>query len=92
MYKVGTSVKVKVSNVDGRKKVLPKDSEDFFEIKSFEIIAKYLLHKELNPYYMILIDSDMVGWNISSSHIMYYDIDQKFLGYKFYDVTEDFII
>lgn len=92
IFKIGSSVNIKVSNTDGRKKVLPKDSENFFEIKSFQIIGKYFLHKEMNPYYMVLIEPDMVGWTVSSSHVMYYDIDPKFLGSKFYDVTEDFVV
>jgi hypothetical protein len=91
-HKIGSSVNIKVSNSNGRRKVLPKESEDSSEVKSFEIIAKYFLHKEMSPYYMVLIDTDMVGWTVSSSHVMYYDIDPKFLGSKFYDVTEEFII
>ena len=78
--KIGSFVNIKVANVDGRKKVVPKNFEEECEIKSFEIIASYHLHKEMEPYYMVLVDSDMIGWTVSRSHALYYDLNEKYLN------------
>jgi hypothetical protein len=91
-YKIGSFVNVKVSEIDGRKRIVRNSFEDNFEIKSFKIIAKYFLHKESAPLYMVLIDPGMIGWTISESHALYYDLDSSLLKEKFFDVNEEFII
>lgn len=89
---IGTFVKIKVANEDGRKKVVPKNFEEECEIRSFEIIGSYRLHKEMEPYYMVVVDSDMIGWTVSKSHMLYYDLNEKYLNHRFYDVNEDFFV
>jgi len=91
-YKVGDFIKIKTIIKDNFERIVSKDCEDEYQIKFFEVIAKYHLHKDLSPYYMVLVEPNMIGWTVSRSHALYYDLNQDLLGRKFYDVTEDFII
>jgi len=91
-YKVGDFIKIKTTIKDNFERIVHKDYEDEHEIKLLQVIAKYHLHKDLPPYYMVLVDPNMIGWTISRSHALYYDLNHDLLGYKFYDVYEDLII
>ena len=85
MKKKGQSVKVKTAVINGRKKVVPSDYDGEFTIKSFLILRT---PKHYDPSYMLLIDDDMVGWNVSDFHIIHMDVDEKYKGKRFYDVSE----
>jgi len=91
-YKIGNVLKIKTAVIDNFERIVAKDYEGEHQIKFFEIIAKYHIDKDSPPCYMVLIDPNMIGWNVSASHRLYYDLNEGLLGRKFYDVTDDFII
>jgi hypothetical protein len=91
-YKVGDFLKIKTAVIDNFERIVVKDYEEEHQLKLFEIIAVYFVHKESPPSYMILIEPNMIGWNVSKSHQLYYDLNEGLLGRKFYDVTDDFIV
>lgn len=82
-HKLGDLVSCKVEEKNGQKRI----SVDKGEEKKFEII----LVDKLRSLYTIAIDDDMVGWTVSQWHVKNAKIDEKFVGKKFYDITEDFI-
>lgn len=90
-YKVGDKVVVRVEvPKEGAKRVLirePKPDSKIVE-KTFTIVIKH----ELEQSYTIIIDDDMVGWYISVFHVKHNKVDEKYVGKKFYDVTEEFIL
>jgi len=79
------NVKIKTATIDNRRKLVPSDYSESCEIKNYTVLCN---PTESNPYYMILIDDDMVGWTVSNFHILHYDLPIKFLGKKFFDVTD----
>lgn len=93
-YKIGNKVVCQVgTRSSGRKYVFAKtllkgDPIPKLEQKVFEIIAI----DPVQESYMILVDDDMLGWNIGEWHIIYRNIDPKFKNKKFYELMEEFII
>ncbi len=87
-YKVGDWVMCKVEIFADKKKKLclfsspQKDST--IELMSFPIVA---IDKNAETY-KIVIESDMSGWDISQFHIKCQNVDKKYLGKKFYDISE----
>ena len=89
-YKVGQSINCEIEiRKDKSKRFALNPLEDSeFITQSFEIIG---MNKQFNTY-KILIDDDIVGWYLSQWHVKYEDIDEKFVGKKFYDIDENYII
>lgn len=94
-YKVGDLVVCEVEiRQDGRKYILssekevdPKNlSEDVFQIVLISTVAE-----DWNNY-MLVISDDMVGWTINKFHTEIAGVAKAFLGKKFWEVTEQFII
>jgi len=42
--------------------------------------------------YKVIIEQDMPGWDISKFHTKYQEVDEKYLGKRFYDITEALIL
>lgn len=69
------------------KEILPK-----FEEKKFEIVAMEPIYSgSSDMMYTIVVDDDMIGWEIGQFHIVYKHIEAKFAGKKFWDITARFI-
>ena len=90
-YKIGDMVRCAVEIFSNGKRKLSivepkKDSQ--IEIMSFPIV--YV--DNTMQLYKIIIEPDMTGWEISQFHINHYDIDPKFIGKKFYDITESLVV
>lgn len=90
--KKGQLVKIKTAIVDGRKRLVPKDWEGESNIESFEIICYYNTHKDAPLNYMVLVDLDIIGWTINKFYILHYDLDEKYLNCKFYDINDSFFV
>ena len=58
------------------------------EPKAFQIVAK----DPLMESYTVIVDDDMVGWIISKFHVEHWNVPKAFLGKKFFEVTENYII
>lgn len=71
---------------------LTADENPKLEDRQFEVIAvkKFCPGSEYHMY-TIVIDDDMVGWEIGEFHIQYQKINSKFKGRKFWDLTEEFM-
>lgn len=54
----------------------------------FQIVSK----DETNQTYKVIIENDMLGWDISMFHIQHEKVPVAFNGKKFYDVPEIFIL
>lgn len=74
----------------GKRKIVMGDSDpaSVVQEKTFPIVYK----DEAEQSYIIIIDDDIIGWNINSFHIKHWDVDKKYLGKKFYDIYEQFIV
>jgi hypothetical protein len=90
-YAVNDWVMCKVENFSNKKRKLclasPK-KDSTIEILSFLIVA---IDKNMETYKLI-IDHDMIGWEINQFHIKRQNVDPKHLGKRFYDVIDDFVI
>ncbi len=47
---------------------------------------------EVAQTYKIILEDNMIGWNIGAWHVKHLDIDEKFLGKKFSDISESMIL
>lgn len=90
-YKVGDWVICDVETFSNNKRKLllttPK-KDSTIEQLSFPIVA---VDKSMETYKLV-IDYDMTGWEISQFHIKYQNVDKKYLGKRFYDITEALVI
>jgi hypothetical protein len=88
-YKIGDRAICKFElRADGTKRILSREPDKTSKIGQ----DNYLIAAINNDYYTIIIDDNMIGWNISKFHIKYQNIDDKLLNKKFYDVTEEMIL
>ena len=90
-YKVGDKVVVKVElQKSGSKRVLIREPLPDSKIveKAFPIV---MLH-QMEQSYTIIIDDDMLGWQISEFHVKHNKVDKSLIGNKFYDVVDDWIV
>jgi ribosomal protein S19 len=90
-YKVGDKVVVKVElQKSGTKRVLIREPLPDSKIveKAFPIV---MLH-QMEQSYTIIIDDDMLGWQISEFHVKHNKVDKSLIGKKFYDVVDDWIV
>jgi len=85
--KLGQQVKVKTIVKDGFERIVNNTVDG--KVKTFTIIG---VPNKYTEYYTILIDSNMLGWTINKFHIDFLDIDKKYLGKKFFDIDESFIV
>lgn len=85
MKKKGQSVKIKTAVINKRKKLVPSDYKGDCEVKNFTVIRTPL---ENDPYYMIVVEDDMTGWIVTDFHIIHMEVDKKYRGKKFFDVSE----
>ncbi len=90
-YKVGDLVSVNVE-VDKNKKrrlsIREPQPDSKIEIMNFPIVAT----DPSMETYKIIIEQDMPGWDISRFHTKYQEVDEKYLGKRFYDITEALIL
>lgn len=90
-YQIGDIVSCNVEIFKNNKRKLsmtPLQKDSTIEVINFPIIAV----DEFLKNYKIIIEPDMSGWIISKFHTKYQNIDEKFLGKKFYDIPESIII
>lgn len=70
----------------------PIGDEIITESKQFQIIAITPVSAlSEDKIYTIVLPDDYLGWNINEFHIKHQDVDPKFRGKKFWDVTEEYI-
>ena len=90
-YKIGDCVIVNTEKpINGQKRILIREPspESVLGNGVYQVVAK----NEMFATYKIIIDDDMVGWQISSFHIEHEGVPVAFKGRKFYDVHENFVI
>lgn len=90
-YKIKTRVVVKVEvPFSGNSKILTKEPAVDSKVieKEFIIVAV----NEQCQLYTIIIDDNMNGWIISQFHIKHCNVNPKYLGKKFYDITEPYVL
>jgi hypothetical protein len=68
------------------KETMPKLEEKEFEIIAIQPLYKGSEHK----LYTIAIDDNMLGWTVGKFKIEHQGVDPKFLGKKFWELTESF--
>jgi len=85
--KLGQSIKIKTTIVNGNEKLIQNHLDG--TPKSFLIIG---IPNKYTEYYPVLIEDKMLGWIINSFHVEYYQIDKKYLGKKFYDIDDSYVI
>jgi len=90
--KKGDFVKIKTAVLKNKEKVVFADYDGEHQVKEFQIVAVTKWHPELPNYYIILIDDDMIGWTLSIYHVNNNDIEEQYVGKKFYEISEEFII
>jgi len=88
----GNLVKVKTAFLKNKERLVFSDYEGDYKVKEFEILAITKWHPDLPDYYIILIEDHMVGWTLSNSHVQNNEVDEKHIGKKFYEISEEFII
>lgn len=85
--KLGQSVKVKTAIKNGYERVIQSHLDGV--VKSFTIIGMPNKYTEL---YTILLDDAILGWTINKFHVDNCGIDKKYLGKKFFDIDNSYII
>lgn len=78
----------------GYKHVLNHDPDPSLELTEVpgQIAAIIYDFEGAPPSYRIIIPDDMAGWIISTWHVLHQKVAAAFVGKKFSDVSEDFII
>ncbi len=87
--KLNQQIKIKTATINGYEKVVHPSYDGKTQIKTFTIIC---CPNNYNQYYSILIEDKMLGWTINQFHVEHYHIDKKFLGKKFFDIDESYVI
>ncbi len=90
-YKVGDCVIVNTEKpINGQKRILIREPspESILGSGVYQIVAK----DDVLDTYKIIIDDDMLGWQISKFHVEHEGVPVAFKGKKFYDVHESFVI
>lgn len=74
---------------DGRKRFLIGKLKEgsTVEVMDFEIVA---IDESSQTYKLITEDID--GWIISKFHLKHQDVDEKYLGRRFYDLSESLVL
>ena len=75
---------------NGTKRILIREPDPLsgIEMMTFTVVAV----DEPMGTYKVVIPEDVSGWIISRFHIKFQHVDEKFLGKKFYDITESLIL
>jgi hypothetical protein len=90
LYKVGDKVICPVEiQKSGVKRISIREplADSKVSKKDFQIIY-------IDPViqaYTIVIDDDMTGWALDKWHVKYWNISEKLIGKRFFDVTETII-
>lgn len=90
-YKIGDMVWVQTEiRKNGKKYVLTRfpEDENKLEKAKFQIIGV----DPMMESYRLVIDDEMIGWEISNFHIEYENVPKGFKGKKFWDITESYIL
>lgn len=91
-YKIGDMIVCNTEKPpEGMKRLLlnrEPSSDSVLGSGSFQIVAK----DEFMETYKIIIDDDMVGWQIGEFHIEHEKVPAAFKGKKFYDIHESFVL
>lgn len=75
------------TRADGKKYVLTKDPiSKKLSSYWFQIVSTH------NGLYKIILPDDYAGWVIGKFHIEYEGVAAGFIGKKFWDVTDQFIV
>jgi hypothetical protein len=86
-YKIGDKVICEVEvQQDGKRRLLIKDPVKTSKVTKQEFPIIHIDNG--TELYTILLDDDMVGWQISQWHVKYWDVAPKYVGKTFYDVPE----
>lgn len=90
-YKIGDCVIVNTETPPNKqKRILTREPtpDTLLGSGSYQVVAK----DELMKTYKIILDDDMLGWQISMFHIQHERVPVAFQGKKFYDVQETFVL
>lgn len=90
-YKIGDRITCNTETPPGgQKRILMREPspDSILGSGSYQVVAK----NELMNTYKIIIDDDMVGWQVSTFHVEYERVPAAFKGRKFYDVHASFVI
>lgn len=90
-YHIGDIVSCNVEVFKDKKRklsIIAPQEDSKIEIMSFPIVA---IDEHMQTY-KIIIEPDMPGWNISKFHVNHLNVNEKFLGNKFYDISESLIL
>lgn len=90
-YKIGDCIIVNTETPLGRQKRIMigiPSVDSVLGSGSYQIVAK----DELMQTYKIILDDDMLGWQISQFHIEHEKVPVVFRGKKFYDIHENFVL
>lgn len=87
--KKGEVTNLKVAIINGDKMLVTADYKEEHEVRPFTVLR---VPQKTNLHYMILVDEDIAGWNISEFHVLYMGVEAKYLNKKFFDIDEDYII
>lgn len=95
-YKVGDLVTCEVeTRKNGKRYVLAfdkkVDKKNIVEMDFQVILVNNVAGSEYNTY-MIVIPEDIIGWTVNRFHVETAGIAKAFLGKKFWELTEQFII
>lgn len=92
-FKIKEIVSCRVETRDNKMKaVVSAPTQRPTETKQFEIIATKLPYNDAEYYiYSILIPDDYLGWTINGFHTKHNGVDLKFIGKKFWDITEEYM-
>jgi len=97
-YNIGDFITCQVETRKNGKKsifyrVLNKDETPNLSQEKFEVIGIQYYHDDPNyPTYKLVIPDDYIGWKVGKFHMEYQEINEKWLGKKFYEITNEFII
>lgn len=87
-YKVGDQVFCKYQ-------ILPSGSKRITNNSNLELSFTILSISKIQdtPYhtFTILLPEDFLGWKVGRFHIEHLNIDPKYLGKKFFDITEAYL-
>ena len=82
-FHIGQNIKLPTSFKGSHKRVYyPENEQDQVEMNEFSIIGKNDSYSE----YLVLLDSDMLGYTVSNFHILHSEVDSKYKGSKFWYV------
>lgn len=87
--RVGHTGKIKTAIVNNYEKIVHPSFKGETKEKEFLILS---CPNNYNLFYTVLVEDHMLGWTIDLTHIDFHNINKKFLGKKFFDVSEDYFL